>query len=279
MPFRGVMTDLRSTLDERIGRRQLELPVLPRAAQEVLRLASDDDCDIRRVADVVKSDPTLAAHVLRIVNSPLYRGQTSVVSLSQALARLGTVRVRQVMFVIACETRALRVTGREADAAAWLTHALDVACFAQEIARVRRQSVEEGFLCGLLHDVGIPVLWQAIADLEPTGRPHARRDEEEELALNDLHAHVGALVADMWGLPARVVATIAAHHEVLPPVAPRTEAPPFGRAALALADVLADEGAEALTREPARSAVVALELYPEEIAAVLSSRRATAEAA
>jgi putative nucleotidyltransferase with HDIG domain len=275
------MTDLRSTLHERIGQRQLELPVLPRAAQDVLRLASDEACDLLRVADVVKSDPSLTAHVLRIVNSPLFRGRTPVVSLPQALARIGTVRIRQVMFVIACETRALRVRGREVDAEAWLAHALEVASFAQEIARVRRQSVEEGFLCGLLHDVGVPVLWQVLADLEANGGARAPRDREEEgRALTDLHARVGALVADLWGLPPRVVATIAAHHEPLEaPQAGSTAQPSFARASLALADVLADEGEEALLREPARSAIIALELYPEEIATVLSSRRATPEAA
>ncbi len=269
------MTDLRSTLHERIESGRLELPVLPRAAQEVLRLASDDAFDLRHVADVVKSDPTLAAHVLRVVNSPLYRGRSPVVSLGQALARLGAVQLRQVMFVIVCEARALRVRGREAEAARWLAHALDTAFFAQEIARVRRQSVEEAFLCGLLHDVGMPVLWQLVADLETELGAVADRAEEDAIT-EELHARVGALVAERWELPPRIVQTIAGHHLL---GTEGRERLPFVHGALVLADELAEGGVERLERDPARSAVLALELYPEEIDAVVQRRRSTAEAA
>lgn len=273
------MIDLRTSLEERIERRDLELPVLPRAAQEVLRLSADDDCDLRRIADVVRSDPTLAAHVLRVVNSPLFRARTPVVSLAQALARLGAVRVRQVMLVIACEARALRTKGRERAAQAWLAHALDAAFFAQEIARVRRQSVEEGFLCGLLHDVGVPVLWQATAELRDRRGPKepGPSREEEDAVVEALHARVGAMVAQHWELPPRIVGILAMHHAPLERGS--CDAAPFGRAALILADLLAEGGEEALGSEAARAAVESLELYPEEIAAVLSSRRAMAEAA
>lgn len=274
------MNDLRGVLHERIERRQLELPVLPRAAQEVLSLAADEACDLRRVADAIRSDPTLAAHVLRVVNSPMFRARTPVVSLPQALARLGTVRVRQVMLVIACEARALRVRGREREAEAWLAHALDTAFFAQEIARVRRQSVEEAFLCGLLHDVGMPVLWQLLADLEAEGLVAPARDAREEAAaLDELHAQVGALVAGRWELPTRVVAAIASHHAPVAASAGSGERPVFARVALVLADALADAGEDALGRAEVRAVVEALELYPEELDAVVASRRALAEAA
>ena len=274
------MNDLRTVLRERIERQQLDLPVLPRAAQEVLSLAADDGCDLRRVADVVRSDPTLTAHVLRVVNSPMFRARTPVVTLPQALARLGTVRVRQVMLVIACEARALRVRGREREAETWLAHALDTAFFAQEIARVRRQSVEEGFLCGLLHDVGLPVLWQLVADLEAEGAiPRERSPREEQAALGELHARVGALVAGRWELPPRVVATIREHHHPVVDGKGSGERPVFARIALVLADALAEDGEEALARAEVRAAVEALELYPDELECVVASRRALAEAA
>ena len=41
-----------------------------------------------------------------------------------------------------------------------------VDAFAKEIARMRRANVESAFLCGLLHDIGKPVILQALADLQ-----------------------------------------------------------------------------------------------------------------
>jgi len=268
------MTDLGHALDGRLARGDLELPVMPRAAQEVLRLSSAEGFDLRVAAEIVRSDPTLAAHVLRVANSPMFRGFSAVVSLHQALARLGAVQIQQIMYVIACETRALKVRGREVEAKRWLSHALDAAWFAQEIARLRRESVEEAFLCGLLHDVGVPVLWQLVSDIE--SRESRIDPAVVEAALAPRHASVGAAVAERWDLPPRVVDAIRTHHsdDALSLVERGRGSAHFLRGALALADALASGAAEA-----PGPVVIALDLYPEEIAGLLEQRRAGREAA
>ena len=49
--------------------------------------------------------------------------------------------------------------------------------YAKEIARLRRSNVEGAFLCGLLHDIGKPVLLQTLVDIQRSfgdGRPCSR---------------------------------------------------------------------------------------------------------
>ncbi len=122
---------------ERAWAGKLELPMLPEVVQRLLVAVSDERSDARQMADLVRRDPTIAAHLLRVANSAIYAPREPIVSVQQALARLGTSAIRQILLVISCQTRAFRVKGREAEIRRELDAALSCACFAQEIARLR----------------------------------------------------------------------------------------------------------------------------------------------
>ena len=64
----------------------LELPVLPAVAIEVLASSVDEQADAKRLAQLIQQDQSLASHVLRVVNAPVFRGTTEIVALQQAIA-------------------------------------------------------------------------------------------------------------------------------------------------------------------------------------------------
>lgn len=248
----------------------MDLPLLPQAVHEILAATADERCDARRVAELIRRDPALASHVLRIANSPLYLPGVPIVSLQQAISRLGLDAIRRIVLLITCQTRVFQVAGHEADVRAQFRHSLAAGAFAQEIARMRRLNVEEAFLCGLLHDLGRPVLLQGLIDLErelglPVDPPvrHA--------AATALHARVGSVLAGRWSLPSWLADTLRHHH------APH-EAPNLQSAALvALADDLADLllRRPALTEEECRRhpLLPVLNLYPDQLDAILRRRQ------
>jgi putative nucleotidyltransferase with HDIG domain len=246
----------------------LDLPLLPAVAAEVIQLTSSEDCDPRRLADVIRGDPALAGHLLHMANSVTLRGRTPVISLHQAMTRLGLAQVRELAFVVSCQNRVFKVRGREEQIKMLFLHSLATAMFAQEIARTRRVNVEEAFLAGLLHDVGKPVLLQAAADIVP----HSCDIDEQELedALTALHAYVGAELARRWGLSERLAEAIAHHHQ---PSASPTNVQ--GALIVRLADDVAyrvdgDDGMD-LRMHPA---LAGLNLYPEDVDALLRMRDA-----
>jgi HDOD domain len=59
---------IRDRLAQLIERGELPLPLLPEAASQVMVLVDRPDCDTRRLADVIRRDPALTAHVLRIAS-------------------------------------------------------------------------------------------------------------------------------------------------------------------------------------------------------------------
>jgi putative nucleotidyltransferase with HDIG domain len=217
----GVFDNLRARLLARMKAGALELPLLPRVAMDVLALTSNENADTEELAELLHRDQSMTAHVLRIVNSPLYRTRNPIDSLPQALNRLGFARVREIAMVIACKQRVFRARDFGPEVYRAFRHSLATALFAQEVARSIHVDTEEAFLAGLLHDIGRPVLLQAVADLHAESR---LMDTPAVMAVvAELHTQVGGLLARKWNLPERVCEAIAHHHE--PFASPSTALP------------------------------------------------------
>jgi len=265
-PNNGVPAAIRSELESRLKAGSLELPLLPGVAMEITSAAAKEDVDTRTIAEMLKRDAALSAHVLRIVNSPLYSPRAQIVSLQQAVARVGAVKIREIALVIACRTGVFKAKGYEAEIDEVFTHSIGTALFAQEIARNTRNNVEDAFLCGLLHDVGRPVLLQALVSLLREAKLVA--DRESILALvAELHEAAGSALAKAWTLPETVVSALAKHHS------PNPERESVPVRIVSLADRFAHLAAEsALTREAltGHPALAALEIYPDVLEKILN---------
>ena len=75
---------------------QIEVPMLPDVANQVLVLSNDPDSDAAQLAKLIQSDQSLAGHVMRIANSAAYTPNASMVSLQQAVARLGMNLITEI---------------------------------------------------------------------------------------------------------------------------------------------------------------------------------------
>src|SRR5215213_4960542 len=82
-------------------------PMIPALAVEVARLAQDPDVSAIRLTQVISKDPTLAANVVRLANSAFSASATTITSLNDAVVRVGTRSVRQLV-TAACLTARLR---------------------------------------------------------------------------------------------------------------------------------------------------------------------------
>jgi HD-like signal output (HDOD) protein len=197
-------------LARRIVEGRLELPLLPAVAATVLTLVDDPDVDAASLAEAIRNDQSLAAYVMKYANSPLMRGSTPLVSLQQAISRLGIRRVAEVALA-ACLGPKLFKAPRHASLIETLwRESLATAIWAREIARVLRRNVEVSFLCGLMQEIGRPVVVQAVQDTATNGAPADDADGHALSALLDRHAvAAGLTVAERWHLPEAVVQTIA----------------------------------------------------------------------
>jgi putative nucleotidyltransferase with HDIG domain len=259
-------------LRSRFGRGAIELPVLADVAQRVMLVTERADVDARQLADLVRSDAAFAAHLLRIANSPAYAARTPIVSLQQAVSRLGMGTLRGIAVIISCKTRAFHVEGRETLVRELFRHSLVAALHAREIARIRRLNVEDAFLAGLLHDVGRPALIQAAIDLEAELGVAPLTDAELSLIVGGLHEEVGEGMTRAWGLAPRLSETIRYHHH------PELAKDASAAALVQLADELSHHAAPMRSPDSPRCvsvddlshhpALATLNLYPEDLEAL-----------
>ncbi|MBH0192903.1 MAG: HDOD domain-containing protein [Nitrospira sp.] len=198
---------LERSLLQKLEQGELELPLLPQVASQVMALTSDPAADAAKLSSLIHQDQALAAHVLRIANSPAYMPRSPVVSLQHAVAMLGINLLSEIAFTASLKAGAFQVPGHEDEVKQLWRHSLASGAFAKEVARARRVNVESAFLCGLLHAIGKPVVLRTAAAIAQKQNIPADKSMLRML-MNGYHSRVGCLIADKWSLPKQVAEAI-----------------------------------------------------------------------
>ncbi|MEZ4221703.1 MAG: HDOD domain-containing protein [Polyangiaceae bacterium] len=202
-----------AVIEYQLASGKFKVPLLPPNAELVLRAATQPEPDLATIGKTLHRDGMIASHVLRLANSPVYRGVTAISGLDQAVLRLGANKLREIALIVGCKRVLLSTLGYEEELSAILRHGLATAIVAEAIARTLQQDQEQSFLQGLVHDIGEAVIIHAISRL-PSGTP----PRELVLGLARRH-HVRASVSvvGQWQLPTRLGEVIAHHHDDEPP--------------------------------------------------------------
>ena len=204
----GMPELVEQALVERIDKDRIDLPVLPQVAGRVMALANDPSADAARLSALIHQDQALAAHVLRIANSPAYMPRTPIASLQHAVAMLGVSQLSEIAVTVSLKSGAVKIPGYEADIRQLWRHALASGAYAKEIARQRRYNVESAYLCGLLHAVGKPVVLKTVTTI--AAELHIPLEPGVLISfLEGYHSRVGTLIAAEWALPPQVAEAIA----------------------------------------------------------------------
>ncbi len=199
-----------------------DLPTLPSVVMELNRALADDSVSMQGVISIIERDPPLTSKVLRLANSSYYGMSKHVRTLREAIFILGLNTIRSIAMAVSVGKLFRRDPGIGLDMEGIWSHSLCCAVTAKAMLRDRGTVIaEEGFICGLVHDIGKLVIAQGLP--EETGRilealrrnpGLAWRDVEEEV-LGFTHAEVGALVVDKWNFPREYCEGIRGHHDCL----------------------------------------------------------------
>jgi HD-like signal output (HDOD) protein len=195
-------------LAAQIEKKEIDVPMLPEVAHKALRLTQDPDSTATAMANLIQSDQSLAAHVMRIANSVAYTPLANLVSLQQAVARLGMGAMSEIALAASVGAKLFNTPGYEAYIAQQWQHALATGLWAKEIARQTRSNVEVAFLAGLLHSIGRPAVLQTILDLAELHEIALSEQEISELESSYQHA-TSEMVVNSWEMPSLVTAAIA----------------------------------------------------------------------
>jgi putative nucleotidyltransferase with HDIG domain len=198
--------------------------VLPSAPELYLQLVTElksPSASVHRVASLVSSDLGMSAKILQMVNSAFFGIRRRVSDPQQAISLLGLSTVTALVLSAKVfgqfdETRlhSVKLSGLAA-------HSLAVAGLARSIVRAEQTTSviqDDSFTAALLHDVGKLVLATHVTDPYGHAVELASREQcplwlAEREVLGADHAHVGAYLLGLWGLPDSIVEALAYHHE------------------------------------------------------------------
>ena len=190
---------------------QATIPMLPTHVQEVVQLAFDPDVPVRKIAAIVKNDPVLAMQVIRMANSAFSAPAARITSIDEAVVRLGTKAVRNVVIAgcLSAQLADSRIYGRKGREV--VDHCIGTAFLASMLAE-RHDRSEELFLGGLLHDIGKLLILKLVHEY---GRQSADGPDEAEVEalMLERHAQLGGWLAGRWNMPATLADPINWHHD------------------------------------------------------------------
>lgn len=193
---------------------------LPPSRLELLRILQDPDASTAVLTRAIECDPALTANVLRLANSAYFGFARSVASVADAVWRLGTRNLRQLVLATAISPlQKQAVKGYDLPPGDMLKHSLAVAVGAETLGRLLgTPACDHLFTAGILHDIGKIALGTfveldaaPILDLATTEALPFVEAERRILGID--HAELGAFLADKWNLPADVVEIVRWHHE------------------------------------------------------------------
>ena len=185
-------------------------PPLPSVAIMLSRVTRSDETSIGDVVRVLEQDQMLAGSVLRLVSSPLYASRTPISSLHQAVVRLGLKSLRSVVFEAALRGGIFNLPDYQETVEQVRRHSTTSAYIAKLVCEASGVDKDDGFICGLLHDVGFSALLFSVSHVEKGDSPKLEAlwgDVER------MHERASSLVARLWDLPAELCETVGHHHD------------------------------------------------------------------
>ncbi len=197
-----------------------DVPSLPSVVVKLRKYLNDPDVSFEQLARVIELDPGLTANVLQLANSAYFGWTGTIKSVKQAITRLGTNRIFQMVLCMSVAPLVRKpIKGYDMDSEALWQHSIATAMAAEKLVEALGiNGLEEAFTAGMLHDMGKVVLGTFVdIDDEPI-KEIVKSDclafnEAERMVLGLDHAEVAGVLLESWNLPAEVVAAARWHHE------------------------------------------------------------------
>lgn len=200
---------------------QATLPAAPRAYTALMSVLERRDCSAGDIAKVLQVDPAISIAVLHLVNSVYFGRAQKVVSLDQAVVRVGVEAIKGFVLKSHILEVAKLSPMRGMSIEVFQNYSTTAARLAKSFVVPARH--DEAFTCGLLHDVGKLVLAMRLPDkfaaaLEQHSATTAPAHVLERELVGASHAEAGAYLLRNWQLPDSITRVVEFHH--MPATAP-----------------------------------------------------------
>lgn len=208
-------TSLVGVIEKEIESGRVEMPVFSTSAMRVQKELVKADPDLAVVEKIISSDQSLTSQVLKIANSPFYRGLSQILTVKAAIIRLGMQEVGRISLLAASKNqfrssdKRLNVIMKDL----WV-HSVAVAMASFWLAKRADLHHLSGhaFFAGLLHDVGKLFIIIVLEDFQRRDKTLDLTDELLHETLESLHTTQGFQLMQKWNMPESYSIVARDHH-------------------------------------------------------------------
>jgi len=185
---------------------------------KISNLLDDPQVDLSKVAKMISTDPILSNKILRTANSAFFGSGRAVESINHALALLGFVNIKSILFHNVLSKKFSTATSVNPAIMALLDHSIKAALCAVYLSDAF-EGLHKGkiYTLGLMHDVGKFVLPELAHEgtfdpnvIIPYGEKVSILREDALFGIN--HAVIGRIALEDSGISDQLLNVIEFHH-------------------------------------------------------------------
>ena len=194
------------------------LPSAPVILAQVSRLLDREDSNATDLSNLISKDQGLVTKILVIANSPLFGIPRRVSTIDFAIVILGFNQIKNIVISLAMMEAFKSIKGKEFNQKKFWQHSILSAYLSKKIADdLGYYFSGDAFTAGLLHDLGIPLIFKFLNESYIEIYNRAKKSEEsfgkyEREILGTTHAEIGRFLIDKWGLPESLAEVTEFHH-------------------------------------------------------------------
>jgi signal transduction histidine kinase/HD-like signal output (HDOD) protein len=194
------------------------IPVLPELADQVIRMALDDEVSIVKLSGLIEKDHALTARILHLANSSSYGLSRSVYTVRDAITVVGFDAVRTLALGVSVLGLFPAKKGAGLDYKEFWRHSVACGLYSEALmGALKSPNTAKAFCAGMLHDIGKIILTMTrpeeyaavLKEAAQSSRPLV--DIEKEV-LGTTHCDVAREVIAHWKLPRLYEESIWCHH-------------------------------------------------------------------
>jgi len=199
-------------------RHETELTSFPDIYFRIKEVLEDDSASATRIAKVVSTDMSLAAKLIKLVNSPLYGFPQTIDSISRAVTLVGAKELSTLALGISAINYFKDIPPELVDMKTFWRHSITCGLFAKILAGTQvGLSPERFFIAGLLHDVGRLIMFKKLPYASTEAMLFARENsiplvEAERSTMDFCHTDISKPLLEAWKFPEGLSNMINFHH-------------------------------------------------------------------
>jgi HD-GYP domain-containing protein (c-di-GMP phosphodiesterase class II) len=195
----GSVQEIISEIIQKFKKNDVDLPVLPEVVTDIQEVINSPSSGVEQLAAIIEKDAVISVRLIAVANSALYRGTEKILSVRQAIPRMGVKETQSIVTTIANKGlyEVKDKVFKKLMEKLW-KHSLASAFAARLLAeKLRLGDSEKFYFMGLVHDIGKVLILKTLADLHY---------QYESLNIDEMldeakavHTSFGSAILRKWG--------------------------------------------------------------------------------